>query len=430
MRSMLAATLSTLCTTLLGQELQCTPIEVSAGPQVCLCVTDPEAPDVVRFCLAELGGVGPMREFLRTKDPELGAIWHLCDPVELHRLDRAHLLLRIRGELVVVDVERGISRRLGDGVFVTALGSEVVYHAYSAALLAASWQEDLPPRRLSSRAIDRVEQVHEGRALVLVGKQVFWIDLNDATAEQRVGGPSDGRGLQACLSPNGRMVAIGDVVGGSGRLRVFNLRDGSLVQEWSGFSVCLSLISSHSPTVEIAWEDDDVLVCSQSRAPMPGATPDRFDLGRVHLAWVRLRVEDAQVLSERVYSESGMIHVSARTARDVAAVVDPWFRLEAESETGSRRLLRRGGERPLRELPPFAGAELREPVLRKPREVEFREFVDIADDAEAALVWSCEGIQLFQKSSDQPRHLASGILAPAPCSPWGFLAVLWLPAAD
>lgn len=396
---MLAATLSTLCATLLGQELQCTPIEGTAGPQVCLCVTDPEDPEVARFCLADLGGVGPAREFLRTKKP--GRL-HFSEAIR--RLDRTHLLLSLEGDLVVVDAELGRARQIGRGStregFVTTFGSEVVFHDHGV-LRAGSWRADTPPRRLGP-ACTRVEQLLADSILATSGAELWRVDLASGSAELLVPKSLRLYWTRALLSPSGRFVALGSL----SRIRILDLHEGTLVQQWSDFSLELPSVSSFTPELEMAWESDDVLVYSASRRRLPPGELGPFGV-EVSFAWVRRRVLDGDVLSSRIYAETGLRHWAPQVVSE-EKVSDPWFSCIHRPEQGMEGLFRRGRASAL------FGPGLRDWSM------------DISEGADFAVVWASDCVLLFQEPSDQPRHLAHGTDANTPF----FRATVWLPATD
>lgn len=414
LRPVLFVALSAWCTILPGQDRRFTPIEVPAGPLVCICVSDPNAPAITRVCLADLGGVGPAREFLCTTEG--------CSV--LHRLDRTHFLLHVGDSLVVVDAELGRVRRLGavswmgDEIrraFFLVRGDEIVHR--DEGLLASSWRKDAPSRRLGPQAWTRVEQEYGDFVLVTSGRDLLRIDLASGESKSLVAASSNLSWSSARLSPSGRFVALGRTIRPycTGQLQVLDLHDGSVVQEWKGIYLGVTYWTSYIPEPRFDWVDDSVLAYSEWRSvDEPTEIPYR---NCPRLEWVRRRVVDGEVLSPEVHAGSELFH-GQPLFEGPKQVADAWFFVEPGADGTTGKLFRTGRAAPLHAR---GGTAL---SLLEPGWESW--WVDVSDGTDFAVVWASDSVLLFQKPSDQPRHLAHGTQANRLyCRP-----TVWLPAAD
>lgn len=414
LRPVLFVALSAWCTILPGQDRRFTPIEVPAGPLVCICVSDPDAPRITRVCLADLGGVGPAREFLRTSEG--------C--TVLHRLDRTHLLLHVGDSLVVVDAELGRVRRLGavswmgDEIrraFFLVRGDEIVHR--DGGLLASSWRTDAQPRRLGPQACTRVEQQHGDFVLVTAGAELLRIDLVSGESKSLVPASSNLSWSSARLSPSGRFVALGQTIrpNCTGQLQVVDLHDGSVVQEWKGIHLGVTPSTSYRPQLEFAWVDDRVLAYFEWHSVEESAEGPIQHRQRRGL--VRRRVLDGEVLSPEVHTGSALFHDQS-LGESPRQVVDRWFFEAPRADGTTGKLLRTGRAAPL-----HAGGGQASSILEPGWE---HWSVAISDGTDCAVVWANDSVLLFQKPSDEPRHLAHGTEVG-----WPFCrSTAWLPAAD
>lgn len=413
-RLVLCIALSAWCTILPGQDRRFTPIEVPAGPLVCICVSDPDAPRITRVCLADLGGVGPAREFLRTSEG--------CSV--LHRLDRTHLLLHVGDSLVVVDAELGRVRRLGavswmgDEIrraFFLVRGDEIVHR--DDGLLASSWRKDAPPRRLGPQAWTRVEQQYGDFVLVTSGRDLLRIDLASGESKLLIPASSNLSWSSARLSPSGRFVALGRTIRPycTGQLQVVDLHDGSVVQEWKGIDLGVTYTTSYIPEPRFDWVDDSVLAYSEWHSVEESTEGPIQHRQRREL--VRRRVLDGEVLSPEVHTGSALFHGQPR-ADAPRRVVEPWFFQAPGAGWEAGPLYRTGRAAPV---------HARGGLASSPFEPGWEPWsVDISDGTDFAVVWANDSVLLFQKPSDEPRHLAHGMEA----SQLFCQATKWLPAAD
>lgn len=131
--------------------------------------------------------------------------------------------------------------------------------------------------------------------------------------------------------------------------------------------------------------------------------------------WVRRRVLDGEVLSPEVHAGSAQVPRQPQF-EGPKQVVDPWFFVEPGADGTTGKLFRTGRAAPLHARG-GAASSLLEPGWGP-------WWVDVSDGTDFAVVWANDSVLLFQKPSDQPRHLAPGGLVPALSN------TIWLPAAN
>jgi hypothetical protein len=273
----------------------------------------------------------------------------------LARLDRDHVLLLLTGGshgLVVADLANGTHRLLAaDGDFVAVHGDEVLYlgtrrwDATDNYLYAAPWAAAGPRRRLAEQRFADVLLLVGNLAFAVTEECEVWVvDVLAAsgravwkppvTASARESSPTYHHTLRVALSPSGRRVAIGSALGkwGEGELTVVDLATAAVLRSWCDLPIRISHLSSFSPTVEVGWSDDDVVVCSETRGVDTGSWSDDEGV----FVYVGRSVTSGTVTSERRYARIDLYHTRppapgslppASTAAFSKDVVDDTIRL-------------------------------------------------------------------------------------------------------
>lgn len=380
-------------------------VDVGAGPLLTFTVEHggPDHRESAHF-VVEVEGAGPAREFWRTGH----------NTGVLRRLDRHRLLAASYGDphaLVVIDLAAGTVRELAPGAphgFIAVHGDDVLYLGDPRArgsevpdnyLYAAPWRGG-ERRRLCEALFDRVPVV-EGNLAVAVSpedREVWVASIVRAEGRRLWTAPEGATSLRVALSPAGQRLAIGCVGSdGQGQLRVVDVGTGGAVASWDGLPIHVNAASSSTPVLEVGWDGDEHVVCSETRG-------DRLGMSG-NFVFVARKLASGEVAGETAYAPIGLWHTPPSRAHQPAP---PPPQFTATDEGVAARVLRRTGSTiPLATIAYKQHGDIT--FASDGRFATARTFVDGS--------WR---ILLFRSDSDEPRELATA---------WSH-SFVWLPAAN
>lgn len=198
----------------------------------------------------------------------------------LRRLDRDHLLLELPDpkRLVAFDVPRGVGRELvrGSCKFTSVRDGDVLFLAgpgRTGKLHSVSWREEATPVVLCDHAFSRVPLLVGNLAFAVdQHEQSVWIiSLASGRSRQVWTAPGGHSRVRIALSPNGQRLAVGLIDKlHRGRLEVVDAATGESIQTWKDLPIWVSPLSSSIPTLEVAFADDENVICSETRGNRRG----------------------------------------------------------------------------------------------------------------------------------------------------------------
>lgn len=228
----------------------------------------------------------------------------------LQRLDRDHVLLSQRepAGLVVVHVPSGSRHTLAEGRsrFVGQHGERVLFQDRAAGdgpLLHVDWRDPDAPAPVTEARFSSVPLIAGNIAFGLTARhrEVWLASLTTGRARRVATIPNGHTRPRLALSPGGTRLAVSAVDRGRrGWLQVVDVATGEALQTWKGLPIFLSVDSSGSPALEIAFQDDEHIAWSESRGNPRGMAGN--------FVWITRSLADDELVDEVVYGNLGSYH--------------------------------------------------------------------------------------------------------------------------
>ncbi|MCA8977730.1 MAG: hypothetical protein KDC98_23600 [Planctomycetes bacterium] len=244
------------------------------------------------------------------------------------RLDRTRLVVAEPERLAIVDLATDDARELvaGDVEFVARHRDHVLFRETmvdgGGRLRRVAWREPGQPEPVGDLAIGAVAVVAGNLVFALAPdeREVFVISLVSLRSRRIWQAPEGTASPRIALAPNGQRLAVGCVDRGfRGILQVLDVATGERLWERRDLPLDLSPLSSSQPTLEVGFEADDHVVCSETRG----------DARRMVGSFVKVvrTADTGEFVAEEEYAALGLRHELPRPEASA-----PWFTVARDGE--------------------------------------------------------------------------------------------------